>query len=483
MNIEDLKDLYVVSIKVKTSNSSVSMGGSGMAVLSKIKNLNFVTTLNYIKKMEKAKTNSFENFYFHDSIKKPEDFFSKNLEKIKAFNFFNYDPEAVEWNKRHMVDQESLRENLNSNSYWTTECDNNIKYTERTDKRPDEFKYVLYNFKEIEIEENFIFKTEESDANSYFFKIIKISRSNLVSHNFLNFGNYNPLYIDPYDRIRNNYKIQIVKPNYVSPHERLLKDSSDGKRKVPFNMLRDNSFQSGKSHIVELIIESFPEGENEKSSLLDVEDKKLLEILWVLENLNNEFNNETISKFDAYKEKIDVSDNLFDNMKDLDELSSFLFDKTKLENITTKKQCEFCLSLTSKENPICQFCFYDVNLNDFDLMENTIDVSEDKLRKLLLKIDAYRVLSTKIAESKKEIDGFERCVIYNYNKELKKWWVFKKPSLEDVRKKTSYGSLGYDHEIIDKLKLGLEKLKKELANTEISEGDKLMYNLTGFLEN
>jgi hypothetical protein len=61
--------------------------------------------------------------------------------------------------------------------------------------------------------------------------------------------------------------------------------------------------------------------------------------------------------------------------------------------------------------------------------------------------------------------------------------MFKKPSLEDVRKKTSYGSLGYNHEIIDKLKLGLEKLKKELANTEISEGDKLMYNLTGFLEN
>ena len=496
MNMEDLKDLYVVSIKVFNPAETLNKF-EGSAVISKVKNIDFVIILNYLKKRsekEQGSPKSFNfqyfdtDFYFQKHFDNPSDFFSENLQKIKAFEFLQTNEFDIGMGKEVItsVDEEWLIHNLNSLSFWRDECEGHIKYSakeEHYDKT--EFKLLKLNEKKLDHNSAFLFKRNKNENFNYFFKFIRISNPQKLSHFFLNFGNYYSSY--KYDEqnqnIMWNKTIEFAGRSNRSKAADKEYEQNKLNIKKPFNMLRDSSLKGDKSRVVEAILKGFPEGEIEKTKILDIEDRKLLKILWVLENLNNEFSNETISKFDAYKEKISVSDYLFDNMKDLDELSSFLYDKTKLESITTKKQCEFCLSLTSREDSLCQFCFYDVNLNDFYLMENTIDVSENKLRELFIKIEIRRLNRKKIAEYKNTIEGFEKYVIYNYNKEIKKWWVFKKPSLEDVRKKTSYSMGGYNHKKIDEIKLSLEELKQELDSTEITEGDMLVYkkyNLTRF---
>jgi len=509
--MKDLKNLYVVSIKVfNPADTQNRLKGS--AVLSKIKNIDFVTTLNYLKKrsekeLDSQKSFNFQyfdtDFFFQKHFNNTSEFFSENLQKIKAFEFLQTNEFDIGIGKEvyTTLDKEWLTGNLNSLSFWRDECKDHIKYTAKEERsKKINFKLLKLTEKILDYNSAFLFKRNKNEDFNYFFKFIRISNPQKLSHFFLNFGNYYPSY--KYDEQKTHILgNKIITP--VSKFERTdfrfkydfeiiekadaeIREQNKLIIKEPFNILRDSTLKGDKSLVVETILKGFPEGEFEKTKILDVEDKKLLKVLWVLENLNNEFSNETISKFDAYKEKIGVSDYLFDNMKDLDELSSFLFDKTKLENITTKKQCEFCLSLTSREDPLCQFCFYDVNLNDFYLMENTIDVSEDKLRKLFMKIDIIRLHPKKITKITNIIEGFENYVIYNYNKEMKKWWVRKKSSLEEVRKKTSYSSEGYNYKKIDELKSSLEELKKQFNITVITEGDKLLYNkhnLTRFLEN
>ena len=499
--MEDLKDLYVVSIKVFNPTETLNKF-KGSAVLSKVKNIDFVIILNYLKKRSEKvqgsqKSFNFQyfdtDFYFQKHFENPSDFFSENLQKIKAFEFLQTNEFDIGMGEEVItsLDEERLIGNLNSLSFWRDECKDHIKYSAKEERSNKiNFKLLKLTEKILDYNSAFLFKRNKNENFNYFFKFIRISNPQKLSHFFLNFGNYYPSY--KYDEQKTHILgNKIITP--VSKFERTdfrfkydfeiiekadaeIREQNKLIIKEPFNMLRDSTLNGDKSRVVETILKGFPEGEFEKTKILDVEDKKLLKVLWVLENLNNKFSNETISKFGAYKEKIGVSDYLFDNMKDLDELSSFLFNKTKLENITTKKQCEFCLSLTSREDPLCQFCFYDVNLNDFYLMENTIDVSENKLRELFIKIEIRRLNRKKIAEYINIIEGFEKYVIYNYNKEIKKWWVFKKASLEDVRKKTSYSIEGYNYKKIDEIKLSLEELKKELDSTKITEGDMLVYN-------
>ena len=93
--MKDLKNLYVVSIKVfNPADTQNRLKGS--AVLSKIKNIDFVTTLNYLKKrsekeLDSQKSFNFQyfdtDFFFQKHFNNTSEFFSENLQKIKAFEF------------------------------------------------------------------------------------------------------------------------------------------------------------------------------------------------------------------------------------------------------------------------------------------------------------------------------------------------------------------------------------------------------------